>query len=78
MPLFRLGTINHAKGYVLNKLLKRHLVGEKHLPLGFLEEGYPPKHRHLIRDAIDDLKREGVFWFRTREPKAAQVPTRPS
>ena len=74
MPLFRLGTINHAKGYVLNKLFKRHLAGEKHLPLGFLEEGYPPKHRHLIKDAIDSLKHEGLILVQNKRTQRSTGP----
>jgi len=61
MPPFRLGTVSHAKGYVLNKLFERHRIGESHLPMRFLEEGYPVKWRPLIKEAIQSLRSEGLI-----------------
>ena len=61
MPIFRLGVLNHAKGYVLNKLFEQHRIGGKHIPIRLLQKGYPPKWRHLIGDAIEALRHEGLI-----------------
>jgi hypothetical protein len=55
------GTINHAKGFVVNKLYEQKRFGGSHVPVAFLSQGYPPKWRHLIADAIDSLKNEGII-----------------
>ncbi len=55
---FKLGTLLHAKGYVINKLFVDHRIGESHLPVELLPQGYPPKYRHLIHEAFELLKRQ--------------------
>jgi hypothetical protein len=55
---FKLGTLNHAKGYIINKLFEDHRIGGKHVPVELLSHGYPPKHRPLIRAAYDMLRTE--------------------
>lgn len=55
---FKLGSLNHAKGYIINKLFEDHRIGGKHLPMELLSHGYPPKHRPLIREAYDLLRTE--------------------
>ncbi len=57
----KLGTLNHAKGFVINKLLKQKRVGGSHVPVDFLKQGYLPKYRYLISAAIEDLKNEGAI-----------------
>lgn len=64
--VFKLGTLAHAKGYVINKLFEQRRAGAKHLPTHLLQQGYPPQWRHLISTAIDKLKTEGVIRI---EPK---------
>ncbi len=58
--VFKLGTLAHAKGYVINKLFEQHRFGASHLPIHLLQKGYPCNWRHLIPEAIDELKKEGV------------------
>jgi len=55
---FKLGTIEHAKGYIINRLFEDRRIGGKHLPVQLLEQGYPPKWRHLISRAFEELKAE--------------------
>ena len=55
---FKLGSVKHAKGYILNKLFEDRRIGGKHLPVDLLKTGYPPKYRHLIDDAFQELKSE--------------------
>ena len=62
----KLGTLNHAKGFVVNKLFvnklyQQKLFGGSHVPVPFLSQGYPPKWRHLIREATEALQREGII-----------------
>lgn len=59
MP-FRLGSLNHAKGFVLNKLFEQHRVGGKHIAMNGLMTGYPRQYRNLLIDAVDDLRKEGI------------------
>jgi len=39
----KLGTLNHAKGFVINKLYEQKRFGGGHVPVAFLSQGYPPK-----------------------------------
>jgi hypothetical protein len=57
----KLGTLNHAKGFVVNKLYEQKRFGGSHVPVAFLSQGYPPKWRHLIGEGIEELKSEGII-----------------
>ncbi len=59
---FKLGSLNHAKGYVINKLYEQRRFGGRHVPIGFLSQGYPPEWRHMITEAVRDLKKEGIVF----------------
>ena len=56
----KLGTLSHAKGFVVNKLYEQRRFGGSHVPVQFLSEGYPPKWRHLITQGVDELQNEGI------------------
>lgn len=56
----KLGTLNHAKGYVINKLYEQKRFGGSHVPAAFLSQGYPPEWRHLITQATEDLAKQGI------------------
>ena len=62
----KLGTLSHAKGFVVNKLYEQGRFGGRHVPVQFLSQGYALKWRHLITEAIGELKREGIV---ETEPK---------
>jgi hypothetical protein len=62
----RLGTVNHAKVFVINKLYEQRRFGGSHAPIQFLSQGYPPEWRHLIEQAVGELKTEGIIEI---EPK---------
>jgi hypothetical protein len=55
---FKLGSVNHAKGYILNKLYEDQRIGGKHLPVSLLKTGYPLEHRPLIDEAFQQLKKQ--------------------
>lgn len=57
---FKLGSLNHAKGFILNKLFEQHRVGGKHIAMNDLVTGYPKQYRNLLVDAVEDLKKEGI------------------
>ena len=57
----KLGSLSHAKGFVINKLYEQKRFGGRHVPLTFLSHGYPPEWRHLIQRGIDELKKEGII-----------------
>jgi hypothetical protein len=57
----KLGTLNHAKGYVINKLWKQREFGGCHVPVQFLSQGYPLKWRHLITKAVEELENQGII-----------------
>jgi len=57
----KLGTLSHAKGFVINKLYEQKRFGGAHVPVAFLSQGYPPKWRRLIGEGIEDLKSEGII-----------------
>jgi hypothetical protein len=56
----KLGTLSHAKGFVINKLRGQKRFGGTHVPVQFLSEGYPPRWRHLITQAVEALENEGI------------------
>jgi len=62
--VFRIGTINHAKGYIVNKLWEQRRIGASHLPVELLPRGYPDQHRGLIPKALEKLRAEGVVRVR--------------
>ena len=55
---FKLGTLLHAKGFIINKLFDDNRIGGNHLPVQLLQKGYPPKYRHLVKEAFELLKSE--------------------
>jgi len=57
----KLGTLNQAEGFVVNKLYEQKRFGGSHVPVAFLSQGYPPKWRHLINEGIEELKSEGII-----------------
>lgn len=57
----KLGTLNHAKGFVINKLYEQKRFGGSHVPAAFLSQGYPPEWRHLITEAIKSLENQGII-----------------
>lgn len=56
--VFKLGTLFHAKGYIVNRLFEDGRIGKNHLPIGLLRQGYPPTWHHLISKAFDELRTE--------------------
>lgn len=58
--VLRIGTLSHAKGFIANKLWQQRRIGGKHIPVEVLSHGYNPQYRHLIKDALQELKSEGV------------------
>ena len=62
----KLGTINHAKGFVINKLYEQRRFGGSHVPIQFLSQGYPLEWRHLVYQAVRELRSEGIVQI---EPK---------
>lgn len=81
---FKLGSLSHAKGFILNKLFEDRRIGEKHLPVELLGHGYPRQYRHLITAAFEDLKTENPSLihvenkrtFRGTSPHVSLVPSR--
>jgi len=57
---FKAGSLNHAKGFVINKLFEQKRSA-KHLAIEDLPTGYPPNWRGLLPKAIDELKAEGII-----------------
>jgi hypothetical protein len=57
----KLGSLNHAKGFVINKLFEQKRFGGSHVPVAFLSQGYPPRWRYLIGEAIGALQNEGII-----------------
>jgi hypothetical protein len=81
---FRLGTLAHAKGFIISKLFDDNRIGGRHLPVQLLPQGYPPKYRYLVTKAFEALKTENpsvlqVAPHRTgrgTSPHVCLVPTR--
>ena len=59
--VFKLGTLEHAKGFVINKLFEQKRFVGKHLAVEDLPTGYPPHWRGLIGAAVSELKTEGII-----------------
>jgi hypothetical protein len=59
--VFKVGTIEHAKGYVINKLFEQNRYGAVHLPVIYLSQGYPSHWKHLITQAIEELNKERII-----------------
>ncbi|MGP8071171.1 MAG: hypothetical protein ACLP5V_14900 [Candidatus Bathyarchaeia archaeon] len=59
--VFKLGSLNHAKGYVINKLFEQQRYGGRHLPVIYLSQGYPSHLKHLVTEGIEELRKEGVI-----------------
>ncbi len=70
----RLGTLNHAKGFVINKLYEQKRFGGSHVPAAFLTQGYPPEWRHLITQAIDALAKQGIVHLSTKRTGRGTAP----
>ncbi len=70
----KLGTLNHAKGFVINKLYQQKRFGGSHVPVAFLSQGYPPKWRHLVEDAIDSLVKEGIIRIEVKRTGRDSAP----
>jgi hypothetical protein len=70
----KLGTLSHAKGFVVNKLRKQELFGGSHVPVQFLSQGYPPKWRHLISQAIEALQNEGIVQIEKKRTGRGTAP----
>jgi hypothetical protein len=58
---FKVGSLNHAKGFVINKLFEQQRYGGRHLPVIYLSQGYPSHMRHLVTEGIEELRREGII-----------------
>lgn len=58
--VFRIGTVDHAKGFIVNKLWEQRRIGGSHMPVELLARGYPDQHRGLIPKALRELRAEGV------------------
>jgi hypothetical protein len=70
----KLGTLNHAKGFAINKLYEQKRFGGSHVPVAFLSQGYPPKWRHLISEGIEELKTEGIIRIETKRTGRGSAP----
>jgi len=70
----KLGTLSHAKGYVVNKLYEQKRFGGSHAPVQFLSKGYPPKWRHLITQAVDELENEGIIQVENKRTGRGSSP----
>ncbi len=70
----KLGTLNHAKGFVVNKLYQQKRFGGSHVPVAFLSQGYPPKWRHLVGDAIEALENEGIIRIEVKRTGRDSAP----
>ncbi len=70
----KLGTLNHAKGFVINKLYEQKRFGGSHVPIAFLSQGYPPKWRQLISEGIEELKTEGIIRIEIKRTGRGSAP----
>ena len=66
---FRLGSLNHAKGFVINKLYEQHRFGAKHLAVEDLVTGYKPQWLGLLKQAIDELQTEGIILIQKKRTR---------
>ena len=70
----KLGTVSHAMGFVIDKLREQRRFGGKHVPVLFLSQGYPPKWRHLVAQAVAELENEGVIHIEKKRTGRATGP----
>ncbi len=70
--VFRLGTLEHAKGYIINMLFEDERFGGRHLPVHLLKHGYPIQWRHLISEAFEELKKENPCPLHVRKKRTGQ------
>ncbi len=70
----KLGTLNHAKGHIVNKLYEQKRFGGSHVPVVFLAQGYPPKWRHLINQAVQELRNEGIIHIEAKKTGRGSAP----
>jgi len=70
----KLGTLSHAKGFVVNKLYEQKRFGGSHVPVQFLSQGYPPKWRHLITQAVEELENEGIVHVENKRTGRSSGP----
>ena len=70
----KLGTLSYAKGFVVNKLYEQKRFGGSHVPVQFLSEGYPPKWRHLITQAVEELANEEVVHVENKRTGRSSGP----
>ena len=68
----KLGTLFHAKGYIVNKLFGDNRIGAKHLPVSLLRQGYPPKWHHLLSKAFDELRTENPSLLQVGKKKTGR------
>jgi len=64
--VFKVGSLQHAKGFVINKLFEDHRIGGKHIPVHLLKHGYPLQHRGMISSAVSELKTEGIILIQPK------------
>ena len=70
----KLGTLSHAKGFVIHKLRKQRKFGGSHVPVQFLSEGYPLEWRHLITEAVRQLKNEKAIHVEKKRTGRSNTP----
>jgi hypothetical protein len=70
----KLGTISHAKGFVMDKLRAQRRFGGTHIPVQFLSQGYPPEWRHLITKAVEELENEGIIHVENKRTGRSSGP----
>jgi hypothetical protein len=68
----------HAKGFIINKLFDDGRIGHKHLPVGLLPKGYPPKYRHLVMEAFEVLKAENHLPSKSSDIELGEIHLRVS
>lgn len=72
--LLKKGTLNHVKGFVMNKLFEKGCLGAvgshhaKHMPVRDLRTGYDPKYHRLFDRAVGELRTEGLIPSSRQEP----------
>ena len=72
IPMTRLGTLFHAKGYIVNRLFGDERVGECHLPVRLLRQGYPPKYHDLLSKAFEELRTENPSVLHVRKKRTGR------
>ncbi len=70
----KLGTPESCERLCINKLYQQERFGGSHVPVDFLSQGYPPRWRHLVKDAIDALEREGIIQIEVKRTGMDSAP----